>query len=388
MKKSLSLAVLAGTLSSPLLSASLYAQSSVTLYGTIDNGLSYINNSGGKSLVSATTNNVQGSRWGLLGSEDLGGGMRAVFQLEDGFNALNGTVTQGNTFFGRQAYVGIASPYGRVTLGRQYDSVGDFVGKFGIASQWAGDRGNHPGDLDNLHGTNRTNNSIKYESVKYAGFSFGGMYSFGGVPGQFERNRIWSVGAGYNRGPLALGIGYLNIRDPNFSFFGDTQTGSTTASNMTNLTYSGYASAQSQKIFAAGGQYSFGPVKIAAIYSNIQFDDLGAQPGIPNIYRRGQSASFHDVELNALWFVTPAFVLEAGYNYTKGGELNDSLYNQYSFGADYILSKRTDLYLTTLWQHAAGTDSTGHAARADITGLTASTTQNQVEVNIGIRHRF
>jgi predicted porin len=383
MKKYLSLAVLLGTLSSPL-----FAQSRLTLYGTIDNGLSYINNSGGKSLVSATTNNVQGSRWGFLGSEDLGDGMRAVFQLEDGFNALNGTVTQGNTFFGRQAYVGLGSPYGRVTLGRQYDSVGDFVGKFGIASQWAGDRGNHPGDLDNLHGTNRTNNSIKYESVSYGGFSFGGMFSFGGVPGQFERNRIWSVGAGYTKGPLALGIGYLDIRDPNFSFFGDNQTSSATGSNMTNLTYSGYASAQSQQIFAVGGQYSFGPVKVAAIYSNTRFSDLGAQPGVPNLYRPGQSASFHDAEFNVSYYVTPAVVLEAGYNYTKGGELNDALYNQYSAGADYLLSKRTDIYLTALWQHAEGTDSTGKAARANITGLSPSSTANQVEVNLGMRHKF
>jgi predicted porin len=383
MKKPLYLAAVVGTLSSPL-----YAQSSVTLYGTIDNGLSYISNSGGKSLVSATTNNVQGSRWGLLGSEDLGGGMRAVFQLEDGFNALNGTITQGGTLFGRQAYMGLAGNFGRLTFGRQYDSVGDYVGKFGIASEWAGDRGNHPGDLDNLHGTNRTNNAVKYESPRYAGFTVGGMYSFGGVPGQMQRNQIWSIGAGYANGSFAAGAGYLNIRDPNFSFYGDNQTSSLTGSNMTNLTYSGYASAQTEEIYALGGSYSFGKFKVAATYSNTRFDNLGTQAGIPSLYARGQNASFNNAELNLTYLLAPTVALELGYDYTKGAGVNDALYHQLSAGADYFLSKRTDLYLTAFWQHAAGTDSTGKPARADITGLTPSTTPNQIEVNVGIRHKF
>ncbi|WP_233828713.1 porin [Paraburkholderia sp. ZP32-5] len=384
MKKPLYLAAVVGMFSSPL-----YAQSSVTLYGAIDNGLSYISNSGGKSLVSATTNNIYGSRWGLLGSEDLGGGMRAIFQLENGFNAMNGTITQGGTLFGRQAYAGLSGDFGKITLGRQYDSVGDFVGQFGAASQWAGDRGNHPGDLDNLHGTNRTNNAVKYLSPKYAGFTFGGMYSFGGVAGQMARNQIWSIGTGYANGPLALGAGYLNIRNPNYSFFGDTQTGSLTASNMTNLTYSGYASAGIQEIFALGGRYSFSDsFRVSATYSNTRFGDLGAEPGIPNLAPRGSTAIFNNAEINMTYFVVPTVALSAAYDYTKGAGVNDALYHQLSVGADYFLSKTTDLYLTGFWQHAAGTDSTGKPARATITGLSPSSNANQIEVNAGIRHKF
>jgi predicted porin len=383
MKKPLYLAAVIGTLSSPL-----YAQSSVTLYGAIDNGLSYISNSGGKALVSTTTNNTYGSRWGFLGSEDLGGGMRAIFQLEDGFNALNGTVTQGGTLFGRQAYVGLVGNFGKITLGRQYDPVGDFVGPFGVASQWAGDRGNHPGDLDNLHGTNRTDNSVKYQSPKFAGFTFGGMYSFGGVPGQMGRNQIWSVGAGYANGPLALGAGYLNIRDPNFSFWGDDQTSSLTASNMTDPTFSGYASAHTEEILALGGRYSFGQVKVSATYSNTRFADLGAEAGIPILAPKGSSASFNNAEINVMYLVMPSLALEAGYDYTKGAGVNDALYHQISVGTDYFLSKATDLYVTGFWQHAAGTDSTGVAARAEITGLSPSSNANQLEVNVGIRHKF
>lgn len=65
--------------------------------------------------------NLQGDRWGLIGSEDVGGGLKAIFRLEGGFNVDNGMLGQGGAEFGRKAYVGLASPVGTVTLGRQYD---------------------------------------------------------------------------------------------------------------------------------------------------------------------------------------------------------------------------------------------------------------------------
>ena len=83
------------------------AQSSVTLYGVIDQGINYTNNSGGNSLVEMASGHVQGSRFGLRGSEDLGGGTKAIFQLENGFSADTGRLGQGGRMFGRQAYVGL-----------------------------------------------------------------------------------------------------------------------------------------------------------------------------------------------------------------------------------------------------------------------------------------
>src|ERR1700712_1126890 len=79
------------------------AQSSVTLYGLIDAGFAYTNNvantgAGPDQQVSKfgmTSGNLQGSRWGLRGQEDLGGGLKAVFTLENGFNITNGTASQG-----------------------------------------------------------------------------------------------------------------------------------------------------------------------------------------------------------------------------------------------------------------------------------------------------
>lgn len=91
------------------------AETSVTLYGIIDTGLGYNKISGAQNEAAngsrfGMINGVQnGSRWGLRGSEDLGDGLRAVFQLESGFNSGNGTSAQGGRLFGRQATVGLAS---------------------------------------------------------------------------------------------------------------------------------------------------------------------------------------------------------------------------------------------------------------------------------------
>src|ERR1700744_1973060 len=84
-----------------------HAQSSVTLYGIVDAGLQFVNNSGGHHLYQATSGNVQGSRWGLRGTEDLGGGLKAIFVLGNGFNIFSGKLGQGGDEFGPQAYVGL-----------------------------------------------------------------------------------------------------------------------------------------------------------------------------------------------------------------------------------------------------------------------------------------
>ncbi|WP_414693471.1 porin, partial [Paraburkholderia madseniana] len=87
-------------------SGAAHAQSSsVTLYGVIDVGLDFTNNSGGKQLFKmqdGTYDGMYGSRWGLKGEEDLGGGLKAVFKLENGFNLNNGTLGQGGREFGRE----------------------------------------------------------------------------------------------------------------------------------------------------------------------------------------------------------------------------------------------------------------------------------------------
>ncbi|WP_244847295.1 porin [Caballeronia sp. SL2Y3] len=369
-----------------------HAQSSVTLYGIIDAGFVYSNNVGGQKLYAMSSGNVQGSRWGLRGTEDLGGGLKALFVLENGFNVFNGRLAQGGSEFGRQAYVGLSTAqFGTVTLGRQYDSVVDFTGAFEVGSQWATYYGAHPGDLDNMNNSNRVNNAIKFTSANYAGFTFGGLYSLGGNAGQFNRNQIWSVGLGYSQGPLQLGAGYLNVKDPNYSFFGNTPASSTTGSNMGgSRVYSGYASAHTQQVISAGAAYTFGAATVGATYSNTQFKDVGREAGTglnPAGYTGG-TGKFHNAEINFKYQLTPALLVGAAYDYTKGYGLGNAKYHQGMLGADYFLSKRTDVYIDGVYQHASGTDSTRGAAVANINGLSPSSTSNQVAALVGIRHKF
>jgi len=367
----------------------VFAQSSVTLYGVAEAGLLYSNNSGGASLAMLNSGSIQGSRWGLRGAEDLGGGKKAVFNLENGFSVANGHQGQGNAEFGRQAYVGLSSNnVGMLTLGRQYDSVVDYTGPFEAGDQWATYFGAHPGDLDNMNNANRTNNAIKYTSPTRSGVTFGGVYSLGGVAGQTSQNQIWSAGVGYNQGPIALGVAFLDVKDPNYSFFGNNPTSSTTASNMAASTvYSGYASAKTQQVIAAGGAYTVGAATIGATYSNTAFKDLGAEAGLNPLGYRG-SARFNNAEVNFKYLVTPSLLLGLAYDYTKGYGVNDATYHQVMAGADYFLSKRTDVYIAWVYQHASGTDSTGSPAHANVTGLTASSTAMQTALLSGLRVKF
>jgi predicted porin len=184
MKKLLIAAVANTALGCSLAPISAMAQSSVTLYGLIDEGLNYTSNTGGHSNIQMESGFAQGSRWGLKGSEDLGGGTKAVFQLENGFDVNSGKLGQGGRMFGRQAYVGLSSAqFGTLTMGRQYDSVVDFLALLMADGNWAGYLMSHPYDNDNTDNSFRLNNSVKYMSNTYGGFTFGGLYGFSNQAG-------------------------------------------------------------------------------------------------------------------------------------------------------------------------------------------------------------
>ncbi len=384
------------------------AQSSVTLYGIIDEGFNINTNSGGKHLYNLSSGVLSGSRWGLRGAEDLGGGLKAVFVLENGFDINTGALLQGGLMFGRQAYVGLSSSQsGTVTFGRQYDAVVDNVGPLEVADQWGGYIAAHPGDLDNFNNAYRTNNTVKYTSANYAGLTFEGTYSFGGAAGDFTHNQIWSLGASYNNGPLALGAAYLNARTPAASGgmlnnSGTIATGATSATLAVNPAkypvYSGYQSANTWQVIGAGGAYTFGAMTFGLTYSNVSFRNLGtvSQTALTNLYRRGENATFNNVEANFKYQFTPALLAGVAFDYTDGGSVDyaaggsnpGAKYFQYSLGADYFLSKRTDLYVVGVYQHASGTDSTGKDAVASINNLSASGNSNQFTARVAIRHKF
>jgi predicted porin len=372
-----------------------HAQSSVTLYGLIDYGINYQSNSGGGRVIAGSSGIMQGSRWGFKGVEDLGGGLSAIFTLENGFDLGKGSSLQGGLEFGRQAFVGLSSAsYGTLTLGRQYDSLVTFVETKMNSANYGGGTTSHPGDLDNLNNSKRVNNSVKITTPTFRGLTLGAVYGLGGQAGNFSRNQIWSVGGSYDAGPFSLGAAYLNARNPNQSYFTSTPTdvSGTSLNNMTSSPiYSGYASAHSYQAIAAAAKYDVGNATVGLVYSNVQFKSLGDTSSGSDPLHLSGAAKFDTGEINLTYRWTPALFTEAVYSYTRGsgtGSIGTSRYNNVSLSLDYFLSKRTDVYVLGTTQFASGTDSTGHAARATINALTASSTNRQSFVQVGIRHKF
>ncbi|HTH60853.1 MAG TPA: porin [Paraburkholderia sp.] len=378
------------------------AQSSVTLFGIIDEGLDMVTNKGGSHVYQLASSVMQGNRFGLTGTEDLGGGLKAVFMLENGFNLNTGGLGQNGLLFGRQAWVGLSSSqFGSVTLGRQYDSVFDYAAQFAAGQLGGGVYGAHPGDLDNSNIDYHSNNSIKYMSPMYSGFKFGGTYSLGGTPGNFTNNQIWSLGASYNQGPVGFGAAYLNARNPGTGMF-STSMSSLPETLMTPI-YSGFMSANTYQLIDFGGSYTFGPATIGATYSNAKFMNLGSNPmpkganGPASGFAAGSTATFNDVQINALYRFSPTvrvlvaadYVTRNALTQQDGTPVDRAKYLQYQASVDYSLSKRTDVYAMAIYQRALGDDSTGGPAVAAITDTTAiSSNSNQFVARVGIRHKF
>jgi predicted porin len=374
-----------------------HAQSSVTLYGVVDEGVNWTSNvrsaSGeGSRQVAMLSNIIQPSEWGLRGVEDLGGGLKAIFVLENGFDPSSGRLGQGGLEFGRQAYAGLSGRWGAVTLGRQYDSVVDYVGRLVVGTQWAGITAAHGGDLDNLVNSYRVNNALKYVSPEMHGLKFGAVYSLGGVSGDLTRNQIWSLGANFHLASLSLGVGYLNVRDPNISFFGNSTTGtpSSASSNNPSPIFSGFLSAHSYQTIAAGASYVLEHLTVGAVYSNVRFQGLGDLSAGPDPQGYHGTAMFNNVETSARYQFSSALFGGVAYDYLRQSKVasRGATYQTVSLGIDYFLSKQTDVYGLAASQHATGTASTGGEAVADLTTLGSSSSGNQTTVRLGIRHRF
>lgn len=390
MKKSLLALAALGAFAS-----AAHAQSSVTLYGIIDAGLTYVNNVQGNSLFAMQSGILQGSRWGLKGSEDLGGGLKTVFQLENGFNVFNGKLGQNqngsspsSSMFGRQAYVGLSSTsFGTVTIGRQYDTIDDYVQPSTLNGNW-GAYFSHAGDIDNTDNAYRVNNSVKYASPSYNGLTFGGMYAFGGVAGEFGKNSMFGLGTAYANGPMYLTAAYEYNRNPATQFPDGNWIASPSAANL--ATYNEAASGAfgyvgdptSSQIIGVGGTYAIGAAKLGLDYTNTKFDNANGTSG---------SMTFNNVEFWGQYAVTPATTLIAGDTYTLGkadyaaASGTKPKWNQFNVMADYALSKRTDVYVMGVWENASG------GALASIyNGLLASpsSTDTQVAVRLGIRSKF
>ncbi|MGF6872678.1 porin [Paraburkholderia sp. MM5477-R1] len=364
-----------------------FAQSTVTLYGLIDEGLDYTNNVGGNKVYELQSGYAQGSRWGLKGSEDLGGGVKTLFQIESGFNVNNGKLGEGGLGFGRQAFVGLSdSRFGTVTLGRQYDSLVDYLAQTTANGNWAGYLFAHPYDNDNTDNTFRVNNTVKYSSPTFAGFQFGGTYSFSNDT-NFANNRQYSLGGQYANGGLLVAAAYLQANNPSASAGGAVNNGGDENFLAKRL-----------RIFGGGVNYTFGSATAGFVYTKTDITSP-----LSTTYISGSilpttgtlnALKFQNFELNFKYQFTPAFYAGAQYVYTlerfeaSSGTESPKIHSV-GLMADYNLSKRTDFYLQGAYQKVAGDKTNTALDLAYVPGAAdASSTQNQFVIRAAIRHKF
>jgi GBP family porin len=305
--------------------------------------------------------------------------------LENGFNINSGTLGQKGREFGRQAFVGLASEqYGAVTLGRQYDSVVDYLGPLALTgTQYGGTQFAHPFDNDNLDGSFRVNNTIKYQSPNFAGFQLGALYGFSNQAGNFSNNRAYSVGASYNYGPLNFAAAYmqLNNNTPLTAAVANLGTSGAVTDDATFV-------AGRQRTFGAGVSYAFGPASVGFVFTQTKLNNAFgvANTGSSVIGLNGGDLRFNNYEVNGRYNLTPALSIAGAYTYTDGRYSNAKpKWHQFNLQTAYALSKRTDVYLQGEYQKVV---SSGTPFTADINGLAPSSTDKQIAVTAGIRHRF
>ena len=336
MKKSLlALAVLTAV------TGAASAQSSVTIYGKVDLGLTLDSgNAAGKSirLDSGVTG---GSRIGFKGVEDLGGGMKAAFQLETGYCADSAAgapnfCTGSNQFMGRQAHGDLTGSFGALSAGRQY-SLGfnnlSTIDPFGTG---------FAGQVNNIVDPSgiRLNNSVTYSTPSIAGVTASGEIAFGEQTGNWEANRETGAGLTYASGPAYVGFTLYDVG---------------------NSTGSGAA----RKNYLLGGTYDFGVVKLHALV------------------QKSTGTSALDV-LDLMGGVTVPVAggnVMASYIHHNDRTLANKDASQIGIGYIYPLSKRTSVYT------AFARINNDNGAAFTVGNATATGTGNKA-FNLGVVHNF
>jgi len=375
-----------------VLSAPAMAQNSVTLYGVLDAPVEYVSKMasspptlsngqvtyqpGGSRFAMGSIGGLSGPRWGMRGTEELGGGMKAIFTLESGFGVDNGVSGNGGRLFGRQAFVGLQAGTSQLMLGRQYTPLFETLANFAplrYASLYE-----PVGALTGLN--NRSDNTVKYSGTfgavtAMAHYSFGtgvgltGMTPLasggaGEVPGHSRDNSGFGAGLSY----LANGFGAALAYDEWHPAIVTGQSGV-------------------QRKAAAAIRYDMGPASVMGGYrwGSTEFAS-GATLSRDDFWWAGGS-----------YQATTALNFQLGYYYWNikslrlapaAAEGNPANPWELAFVADYAFSKRTDVYLTTAYARNAGVNfdsantgfATGYFPTPGQKGMTA--------VAVGVRHIF
>jgi predicted porin len=317
-----------------------YAQSSVTLYGIVDASLLY------------TSKTLDPARFGMRGAEDLGGGMRAIFQLESGISVATGALGNSNdNLFGRLAYVGVESRFGTVKAGLQFSpfflAVYDFdprdMAYFGSGLVTY---------LNNVYVTGLFNpNGISYTSPEIAGLQASAMLALGGAAGDFQAGRQYSASLRYHLGALTVDA----------ALYSGNAGGSAASIPVPSVVeFNGRAIGASYVINDLTVKASYVQYKVAGSFNN-------------RVYSGGAS-----------YRITPAVSVDAGVWVTR--DANESSNNSVlaSTGMTYSLSKATLMYGQVGFVTNHGGMHTGLSVNNALNLATGTT----AGANVGIRHTF
>jgi predicted porin len=375
--------------------APAFAQSSVTLYGIVDGGLVYNSNKAGHSLYGFQSGAAYGDRWGLKGSEDLGSGTTAFFDLQNGFNIGTGAFGASNTEFNRQAYVGIGNTqYGSLSFGRQYEAITDLLESY--SPDFSGGGGVYAGDLSNYDNSIRINNSIKYKTIMWNGFTAEGVYGFGNTAGSVNAGQSYSLGLNYVAGPLAVGAAYLHMNNQYYATRAAAVAGGWSGSatdNTQNAVLTGFTTAKSYATANAVAAYTFNNLTVGLNYAHTTF-----KPSAVSVVQ--QEMNFNSGGIGAHYVLSPAISVNANASWTAGSVPTGTATERPQYGtvaasAFYNLSKRTAFYVYGGYIHAKGDtyNSTGQIVGAtanlgDAGNGAASNGRNQTIVRIGMYNKF
>ncbi|MBP0633147.1 MULTISPECIES: porin [unclassified Cupriavidus] len=344
-----------------VLGGTVQAQTSVILYGVADANIEYTTHNatstgGSGSRVAMQSGGLAGSRFGFRGTEDLGGGMQTLFALESAIAIDNGTLQQGGRLWGRQAFVGLSAPYGKLTFGRQYTSLFDLNASYSptaYATQFE--------PVVFMLGTSlREDNMVKYTG-NFGPVTLETHWAFGEQAGSATSGSGWGGGASYRANGLGVQVSYDQVD-------GTRTAGSTP---------------KTQKV-AVAGRYEWGPASLFAGYR----------------FGKSDSTAARTVALDNFWWLggiyrTGALSLTLVYYYddlrtyrptatTTSSQANP---RQWLFVVDYDLSKRTDVYLSAAYsRYSALNFDTYNGPAASY--VMANGSSSQLGAAIGMRHRF
>ncbi|QBE65609.1 porin [Pseudoduganella lutea] len=345
---------------------------SVTVYGSLDAGPTRVSNVRGQGVTLVDDGVLQADRFGIRATEDLGGGMQAIAQLEGGFATSTGVQPRNGVLFNRLAFVGLSGRYGTLALGHHSNMMFDAVGKLSNGVLFGSFYAFHPGNFDETANVGQIDNGIKYTSREINGMTVGAVYALGEQPGDSSRNRAWGINFTYASGPLRVGGAWTSANN-----------------KVLNIGQSlGLRSLLGQSLI---GGTAGAPVFTPLQASNVRNTGLGVSYALDGVLLH---AALVRSRLQALAGETTMSTPELGVNVRVGASasLNTSLssshmdgmrWNQAGVNYVYSLSRRTEVYAMAIMQRAHG-----DGAVAAINSLGYASGQRQNALRLGVHHLF